>query len=827
MDLIRIYSEIAFSKVAERFLSAMESSSIDMNYGSYILPYDIFMDEARIHHHELSDDNLTMIYQVGVDDWSKFGFKGKSKDESNLFQVLACISSELLEDHGNTPLVHFKDLFRWREITQLLGEDLLTCSFLAFSDRDCSDKHRRFDWPTVIHNDNPHLEYLFNTKKLCELHSHLKASTNTFEITWVSLMNHISGYAKEFEALASRHEPSMKVKRGSAVYQYVKDAASLRWRIYQALMNDYENVPSENEELKGHPFDIEKSIDNIVSMERRCKSDSWIPDYICLYQDSPMSVYAGERWFLYSSLRRIFKTNDKGLTYAFYRYVLIKSYMRSFMVQINKNIGFSNFQRFQDLKSKFLRGKYSEYLETLPIWEAKEHNFTKVFETRIAPLTSKSELKHKFKVISSLLSEHDEIGEEEIRDLDFNDWTLIFHFIKRKDKYNHFPYRDFTRRTVNKDESRNLSQFQDVMDNPAIDAASSEFSNRPEAFSHSFRFLRSYGFNATFHAGEDFYDLADGLRAIDEAIHLLQLKASDRIGHALALGIDAVKYYETRHNYIVLPKQWMLDNVVWLLTKTKEFGICIDAKTEWFLNETYKCLCNEIGYSSESEKTAMPDLHDYRESMLLRGDDPELYSSDGKFNNPGLLEPESWEYYSFVDSDVQNKVRKYNRIACRLYNQYHSDNRNGRNIRKNGDEVKTFHLPEGYAKMITSIQDEMMKDISKRQLCIECCPSSNVRIGRLERFENHPIFRFMPVNASETRYPLAVTVNTDDLGVFSTSLPNEYSLLALALLKKKDADGTHLYSTQEVYDWISRVIDNGHKFTFVKNHDKILNDRLS
>ncbi len=113
----------------------------------------------------------------------------------------------------------------------------------------------------------------------------------------------------------------------------------------------------------------------------------------------------------------------------------------------------------------------------------------------------------------------------------------------------------------------------------------------------------------------------------------------------------------------------------------------------------------------------------------------------------------------------------------------------------------------------------MIKDLARRQICIECCPSSNVRIGRLDKFENHPIFRFSPINPVQTRHPLAVTVNTDDLGVFSTSLPNEYSLLALALLKKTDLEGNTLYSSQEVYDWIGRLIDNGYKYTFINQEE--------
>lgn len=109
----------------------------------------------------------------------------------------------------------------------------------------------------------------------------------------------------------------------------------------------------------------------------------------------------------------------------------------------------------------------------------------------------------------------------------------------------------------------------------------------------------------------------------------------------------------------------------------------------------------------------------------------------------------------------------------------------------------------------------MMDEIEKRQLVIECCPSSNYRIGRLRRFEDHPIIRFCNVR-KEYGHHLPVTVNTDDLGIFYTSLPREFELLTLALLKKKDEHSNLMYNTQEVYDWIERIVKNAQIYRFKK-----------
>lgn len=106
----------------------------------------------------------------------------------------------------------------------------------------------------------------------------------------------------------------------------------------------------------------------------------------------------------------------------------------------------------------------------------------------------------------------------------------------------------------------------------AIDAATFEIGCRPETFATEFRYLRSDPpwsldntkpwfiekgptgcMQVTYHAGEDFLDLADGMRAIDEAICYLNLQRGDRIGHALALGVAPELHYKFKENQIWLP----------------------------------------------------------------------------------------------------------------------------------------------------------------------------------------------------------------------------------------------------------------------------------
>ena len=81
-----------------------------------------------------------------------------------------------------------------------------------------------------------------------------------------------------------------------------------------------------------------------------------------------------------------------------------------------------------------------------------------------------------------------------------------------------------------------------------IDACANEIGCRPEVFAQYYRYLLDYSYKeedgsshnlmATYHVGEDFFDIVDGLRAIDEVMLFCGIYSGCRLGHALALGIN-------------------------------------------------------------------------------------------------------------------------------------------------------------------------------------------------------------------------------------------------------------------------------------------------
>lgn len=88
----------------------------------------------------------------------------------------------------------------------------------------------------------------------------------------------------------------------------------------------------------------------------------------------------------------------------------------------------------------------------------------------------------------------------------------------------------------------------------------------------------------TYHVGEDFLGIADGLRAIHEAIRFLKLVKGDRLGHAIVLGIEPISYYRLKRN-IFLTKQDYLDNVVWLLYRSAELNVEISRSDREMLKD--------------------------------------------------------------------------------------------------------------------------------------------------------------------------------------------------------------------------------------------------
>lgn len=311
-----------------------------------------------------------------------------------------------------------------------------------------------------------------------------------------------------------------------------------------------------------------------------------------------MNVFDGEKNILYSAMVRIFQNpGDKLLTGMLHRYVLAKSKFRQFIEQPNGKKGFANFSIYERHKDMMLDAypAYKRIALTLAAEESlRLHNVTSL-ETRIAPKNDLRKMLADFLMTEKYCRAGLDAGKQDVR--------FVYHFIKRYEDdtregfvRQHRLRHDIRRQTLNMVVMHRYKRkvFEKLV---GVDAANTELGCSPEVFAQSFRYLRKRcegRLHFTYHAGEDFYDIADGLRAIDEAIHLLHLGNGERIGHGLALGTIAHYYYHRQECTIAISKQCLLDNCAWLLVRSQELGISMAPKVRHMLESWFNRLLCEI-----------------------------------------------------------------------------------------------------------------------------------------------------------------------------------------------------------------------------------------
>lgn len=562
-------------------------------------------------------------------------------------------------------------------------------------------------------------------------------------------------------------------------------------------------------------------------------------------------LFAGERWLMYRMFRNIYsyKKMDSKYYNLFYAYLLIKESIRSELVQSNRNVGFENFRRYQSRKGNLLADDV--YKNAFVKMAVSENMFTtsmKRLEVRICPAETVEKNRQMILRTDELLDPDNKKREQ---------FFYTLHFIKSPDDIvadkDYCPCRHNAKRKRVKRQAFSIAALREKYPIVGrrilgIDAASNEIGCRPEVFAVAFRYLKDHRWSyvtsagekklpqlySTYHVGEDFLDLADGLRAIEEAVLFLRLESGDRLGHALALGIDVDEWYESKNYRVVLPRQDYLDNLVWIYHKLSEFNIAgFENLKEWILGEFTILFSNiyasaisksELECISEQAKNAgcfenylsihsESSVFNYYYAWMLRGDSPELYAggffNEKEFlrqNSPFLVNPSFPECY---------ELRRYPDISL-LYYMYHYNQK----VRDSGSRIQEFPVGKYYVKAVSEIQKALQKEIADRGIAIETNPSSNILIGTFRKYEKHPIIHFYNrglVHSMEQLQEcpqIPVSVNTDDQGVFNTSLENEYALLARAMESVTDQYGKPIYNKCDIYDWLDQIRCMGNEQSF-------------
>lgn len=891
-----------------------------------------------------TEDELNNVFRKVSEDWMFAPGKQFSNTQKSPFFLLTHFNEQVLKEVEAEPFVHYQHLLKWRDLSYKLGEDIFSTSFLAYRDIIARKNRNYFSWRPTLFSDNQRLRNILQ-KGVAENHSHFWASSLTFDLNWLALMNHFPFFKDKVIELGKGKKLGEKsnVQFDAEKVEFevqIKKAIALRLVLLKAI-EFYENKCEETREIKDLrlflkqssvlDFDINflfktpNSIDsfdlivnfqkiqdqiNSLGQEKGLKvphnGSKKVIDYALSQNISPSNFngcyfLAGERNLLYRAFKILYNHLDgkkeiRVFEKLLHAYLLYKNLLRNEIVQTNERYGFGNFKSYQDRKTFFIEGKtlYETIFQDIALnYNTQLMNIVSN-EFRIGPKKTGFELKKTIENILRVRQYHESdydwekqlkgtsnplniIKNQKVRGSEYvpKDTFFVVHFFKRNKEAFHkngvskksfesevkqkLNCRDSKLRKEVKDHAHGIKDFREKYPVYAklvrgIDAASSELEARPEAFAQAFRFLKHHQIrdnyseikgavvnnrlNITFHAGEDFYDVIDGLRYLDESLFFLNMENGDRFGHAIALGIDVKKYFELKHHKLMLTKHTLLDNLAWLLSKVRKFGLGQHVNEVYRLETLFKSLFSEI-YLNNCRRNKFQHIHyqQYFDAWKLRGDNPELYNfyfSEFKNKYPtktigdyfeNLKNITYWERCSLNNFNPKlESIRKREEIA-ELYFEYHYNSK----VKDKGFEITQFEITTDYIELVNDIQKQMMTYIASLNIAIETNPTSNYLIGPIQKYIEHPITKWFNLGLEidptkiQSSPQLSVSINTDDAGIFSTSLENEYALMAIALEKEKDEFGNPKYKSAMIYDWLDRVREMGLQQSFI---DKINLDKF-
>lgn len=860
MDNLRKSIRILFVDYCPDFILKNRDSS-------YYINQKTFLENGFRKFSNYSLDEINNVYSKLEKDW----FIDTRSKKKNYFNILNHFTSKILVEDNNEPFVNYEHLLKWRDLSYYTGEDLMTTSFFAYLDNRSQRNRDFFAWRPTAFSDNKRLRLLLN-KGLGENHFHLKGSGPVFDLSWINLMNNPTKFEKEFSNLEK--ELNLLTKVSNSVHSSKKElkvlvykAAYIRSKLFgflQNINNSVSDIDLSKESNKVDSYELLSNMHEISQYINLLKFDVGhkfeydgenhhvidyaIPKNIHISNFEKSYVLYGERKIMYDCFQGLYRNDGKfeEYIYLFHAYLLIKAQFRAEFIQVNNKVGFGNFANYQNRKEYFLPDGsiYHTAFINLAVHDTKRHTNINSFELRVAPKDHVLKLKKSIEEYNIALKgnkiQTSKLRKESIENFDLYKENIFYtiHYIKKKDNRksdcisSDVLCRHHNLRKEIKDQSIAISQLRESFF-PAsnyirgIDAASSEFDANPEVFAQGFRYLKNHKLKgdlnhlkdslkepkiyATYHAGEDFYDIVDGLRAIDECVKFLNLKQGDRLGHALALGIDVNEYYTFKHNKLMLPKQIVLDNIVWLLAMVRKYGISKHPNEISRLENIYDNLYYEIFTSNydKSHPLKEKNVHHttYFDSWKLRGDDPYLYFDKLELDVYKKINFNYWERCRINEEYPRIKNVRQNIDVKRIIQAYHFNSK----IKDAGTNIKQFEVTHAYKELVIAVQNKMMYFIKNKNIAIETNPTSNYLIGTFKRYAKHPITKFHNLglevdNEIIKNCPqLSVSINTDDQGIFSTSIENEFALMAISLEKEKNEDGNPKYNSSMIYEYLERV----------------------
>lgn len=357
----------------------------------------------------------------------------------------------------------------------------------------------------------------------------------------------------------------------------------------------------------------------------------------------------------------------------------------------------------------------------------------------------------------------------------------------------------------------------------AIDAAGRETATPPEVYAPVFRYLRRRVVDTTqfrlrgkavgvigerhrrlriaVHAGEDFPSLLTGIRRVDETIRYYDMGPGDSLGHGLAIGINPADFRQLGPPNVMTWGE-LIDDLVWLRQRLIDISslwkdaigqaMIVDglARRLWeqFMLKYYKGNVDfpsisfdpDIWYRAWELRRHCPLVSPFEELPSLYE-----YSTCNKLQHQSNTDLDN----AAVAHHLYASSSSYRHCLSKTISGIKFDGTQGDDLSSLLRDIIKF---TGSDDLLEAIQDYIIDLCRKREIYVEVCPTSNIVIGYFDSYSQHPLFRWRPVESGDLRAgerfnrfgirhgPIKICINTDDPGIFATSLENELSLIKRA-----------------------------------------------
>ncbi len=762
----------------------MQTTLINMMQNHY--PYLYSCDEIRV----VLDYycNLIKLKKLSKFD-SDFRCGGTDLNTAFLFSIT---SDRFLKMVDNKLTINFSDLISWESLINDADIELLKVSNFNFSSVYNDYWNER--------HDNARL-YKILKKGYSDNHMHLNASGFSVEINYASWLTNLENYNKKSDIvkLVIRNE-----KEFSAETEYIYQKkiqiirAILAIKVYKYYISN-DDLADLYQKLSGKVDLYDYGFKMSIDINKKSLNGSEYKEII-----------NSERQLINKIFNLLAQDKLSDIEkYIFNIYLSFKTQFKFYFVQDNKSVGFHSFKKYEDRKMHYINNNKKEVINSV-LEKYYQGEGLKSIEIRIAPKS-----KMEFQKIINDLTNSNNIQFKKISKTDSGKEKIllgiVIHFIKRnysyiEDVYTH-RHSKF-REELNTEKNKIISILESEEYNNyginiiGIDAANEEIMCRPEHLAVVFREIRNkfekdINLGFTYHVGEEFLTVSSGLRAIDETIIFMNYKRGDRLGHAVVLGIKYEDYYSSKDKVVITNTQDYIDDLAWILS----LNILSHHEHEFVKSEVRVYLNNLY----EGTNLKVPEIDDYIDSLMLRGDSPELYLdnclTNYSYDRLRLVFPNNINHQNLLH------ISKFQNLCARkIYCDYHYNIR----LKRNGMIPVFLNINEIFVSALTKAQMYLKEKIKRMGIIIETNPSSNKKISYAKGFQ-----QIMPTNfnskflSNSNNINIPVTISADDSSIFQTTLEMEYSYVAKTLIDNN-------YDEEEVYNYIDYLRNLSLETTFLR-----------